>query len=222
MQTLYKIVCILIIGFALSGCINQRATRLARIGNAKIQKAMRMDPSIVNPTSRIDTITLMVPEVKDSTEFETESDTTAHETDIQNYDSLVVANQELINSISSGRLSVKQMELAMLEAKKNQNLMQRSRDNFLRGYQKDSTYIYEDRYIIGEITIQKGSLHDFKYTIKEQKIDTLVVVKEINVEGSRKQGLFYLIRNGIPYWGYGIIGLITVILVIVFVLKKIN
>jgi len=180
---------VLLIALLASSCIStkQRARSLVRRGFDKIQKGIRLDPSVADSVNKMLTVEIIVPGETREVLITPQIDSAAFNKDAGDYDSLVLRNDSLRRAIASGNLLASARERALAESYKVNQQIKLARDKFMRGYAIDSVYVFNDDRINIETTIKGGQLASVFYKIKEQTVKKDVQTQHVTLDGSRQQ-----------------------------------
>lgn len=198
-------------------CQTSRASRLAKRGYDKIQKAIELDPTIVDSLHRIDTVKIIIPARKDSSDIEAVRDSSAFEKDISDYDSLLSTTKDLSALISSGELDSKQLEQALYRERKINEQLREKRGRLFKGYLIDSIYNYSDDHLSINFRIKDGTLSGMDYEIKEIQVDTAVVKTDIILDPNRKSWYARTFKG----WGLGLLGYVFLVIAAILFIKSI-
>ena len=180
----------LLVALLLTGCLStkNKGRRLIRKGQQKIEKGLRLAPSLADTINKVKTIYIEVPSKSDTVFIIPEIDTALFNIDIKNYDSLLLKANDMQNDINNQIVSGEKREWAMSQLRHTNNRLKELRNEFIAGYSKDSTYIYEDEILIGQIEIKDGILTKFAYITKVDTVQTKVKTTTINIDGRKTIG----------------------------------
>ena len=195
-----------------SSCIStkQRARKLVKKGYDTIQKGLDLDPSLADSIKGLTKVSIATPIDSGSQQINTAIDTTAFDSDIDNYDSLLLANEKLGNDISSGKLQGRQLENQLHNLSMINERLELLRSGFIKGYGIDSVYVYEDSTLSATFEIFEGQLKYFTYRTKADTVTAEVETNIVNLDGRKMVGNFW--EDNKFWWFVGALILILLIL----------
>lgn len=182
-----NILLFIIIAILLSGCIStkQRARNLVRRGYEKIQKGIRLDPSVADSVNRLMTVYVTFPE--DSGKFDPKLvvDSSAFYNFFSSYDSLVLVSDSLKTEVDQSTLTRAGLERYIGDLKRTNDALLKARNRTIPAFVKDSTYHYSDTSVVLSFDIKKGVLSGLKYKVKEKTASKTVATSSVTLDGAR-------------------------------------
>ena len=196
----------------LSSCIStsQRARKLVKKGYEKIEAGLALDPTLADSIKGLTKVSIPTPIDSGSQQINTAIDTTSFNADIYNYDSLVLANENLGNAIASGEVQGMQLENQLHNLSIINKRLELLRKGFIQGYGIDSVYVYEDSTLKATFEIYEGQLKYFTYRTKADTVTAEVETNIVNLDGRKMVGNFW--EDNKFWWFVGALILILLIL----------
>jgi hypothetical protein len=159
-----------------------RAKRLLLSAKRDVEKAIMLDPSIADSVRGKKEVTIDVPEERGSIPVKPLLyDSLAFDRLFIAYDSLLMAN-ELLKKQNSNTEDVKKEREKQIS--NNETVIKKYRDQFRKGFYKDSVYRYEDSVGVFNISIVEGKLSSIEYQIKKRTVSKDVETIDINLRPS--------------------------------------
>jgi hypothetical protein len=211
---LFSIIVLIAMILASSCSPQKHARRLVRQGYRKLERAQKIDPSVIDSIKGVKDIEVFVPGDSGKAQIDPELDSSVYNRTMDRYDSALLASDSLRRLIQAGTLTNIGLENAMAELRRNSAIRDEIRSRAIRGFLKDSIYTAGDSLVGIDISIRGGVLSGVKWHVKDRTVKTKVDTTEINLDGS------VIVQPWRQSWFYIMGLLIIVLLLVIIVLLK--
>lgn len=192
----------------------QQARKLVRQAYAKLEKARRLDPTVIDSVKGVTELSIFVPGDSGTVAFQPEGDSVLFEWVMDDYDKDLLAVDSLNRLLKEGNLTKRGMEKTLADQARLIESLKATRDQIKRGFAKDSVYHHEDSLIAMDIAFKGGQFNAVDYMIKDRTLTTKVDTVSINMDGRP------LTQPWKQSWFWIMLCLILALLLVILVMLK--
>lgn len=214
-RILLLIITVCLLSMLLTSCSDRsQARRLVRQAYRKLEKAQKLDPSVIDSIKSVKDIDVFVPGDSGNVTIQPEIDTADHGRTVHSYDSALLAADSLQRVLKDKNTTHAQMERAISDLQKANTVLRKARERFKTGFLKDSTYHVDDSLISMDIEIKAGKFHA-DYKIKDRTVKTKVATTDIHLDGSKEKAFYRY-----PLFWILLLLIFVLLLVIIVIARK--
>lgn len=192
----------------------QQARKLVRQAYKKLEKAQRLDPTVVDSVRGVTDFVISVAGDEGSVNVEPEEDSVLFEFVMDGYDRDLLGVDSLNRLLREGNLTRRGMEETIAKQQELIESLKKSRDRIRQGFAKDSVYHKEDSVLSLDIEFKGGQLAGVKYQVKDKTVKARIKTTDVNLDGR------VLVQPWKQTWFWIMACLILALLLIILVMSR--